>query len=107
MIKIEFYSGINGLCGFEVNGHADGANSGENIICAFVSSACLMAANTITEVIGLDADAYDEDGYLRLMLQEDATSAQDILNGLKLHMTELEKDYPQNIKVIYRRCNNA
>lgn len=107
MIEIEFYSGINGLCGFEASGHALGSEAGENVICAFVSSACLMAANTVTEIIGLDADAQSDDGYLKLMILENASLAQDILNGFRLHMTELEKDYPANIKVIYRRCNNA
>ena len=107
MIKIEFYSGINGLCGFEASGHALGGDAGENVICAFVSSACLMAANTVTDIIGLDADAQSDDGYLKLLILENSASAQDILNGLKLHLTELEKDYPNNIKVIYRRCNNA
>ena len=107
MIRIEFYSGINGLCGFEAEGHAQGGDAGENVLCAFVSSACLMAANTVTDVIGLDADAQSRDGYLKLMILENAAAAQDILNGLKLHLSELEKEYPQNIKVIYRRCNNA
>lgn len=107
MIKIEFFSGVNGLCGFEASGHALDGDAGENVICAFVSSACLMTANTVTEVLGLDADAQSDDGYLKLMILENSSSAQDILNGFKLHMTELEKDYPQNIKVIYRRCNNA
>ena len=107
MIKIEFYSGINGLCGFEAQGHSMSADSGEDIICAFVSSACLMTANTVTEIIGLDADAQSEDGYLKLMILENSAKAQDILSGLRLHLTELEKEYPENIKVIYRRCNNA
>ena len=107
MIRIEFFSGVNGLCGFEASGHALGGDAGEDVICAFVSSACLMAANTVTEVLGLDADAQSDDGYLKLMILENASSAQDILSGLKFHLTELEKDYPENIKVIYRRCNNA
>lgn len=107
MIKIEFYSGINGLCGFEVNGHANLNEDGDDILCAFASSACLMAANTVTDVIGLDADAQSDDGYLKLMILENAAKAQDILKGLKLHMTELEREYPNNIKVINRRCNNA
>lgn len=107
MIKIEFFKGAGGLCGFEATGHALSAEAGEDVICAFVSSACLMAANTVTEVIGLDADARSDDGFLKLMIMEDPSRAQDILNGLKLHLTELEKDYPNNIKVIYRRCNNA
>ncbi|MBO5495502.1 MAG: ribosomal-processing cysteine protease Prp [Eubacterium sp.] len=106
MIRIEFYSGVDGLCGFESTGHASELE-GENVLCAFVSSACLMTANTVTEVLGLDCDAQSENGYLKLMILENAAPAQDILNGFKLHMTELAKDYPDNIKVIYRRCNNA
>ena len=107
MIKVEFFSGINGLCGFEAEGHALSNKAGEDIICAFVSSACLMAANTVSDVIGLDCDAQSEDGYLRLMILENAAAAQDILKGLRLHLTELEAEYPSNIKVIHRRCNNA
>lgn len=107
MIKVEFYSGVNGLCGFEVQGHADSADYGEDIICSAVSSACLMVANTVTEIIGLDCDAQAENGFLKLMILENAANAQDILAGLRLHLTELAKQYPENIKVIYRRCNNA
>lgn len=107
MIEVEFYSGINGLCGFMVTGHSMQSDDGEDIICAFVSSACLMAANTITDVVGLDADAQSESGRMKLMILENAARAQDILKGLRLHLTELEKDYPENIKVINRRCNNA
>lgn len=107
MIRIEFYSGVNGLCGFEATGHASCGEAGNDILCAYVSSACQMTANTVTDVLMLDADAQAENGYLKLMILENATSAQDILNGLKLHMTELSKDYPKNIQVIYRRCNNA
>ena len=59
-----------------------------------------MAANTVTEIIGADADADAEDGYLKLLIKKSANSAQDILNGLKLHLTELQKDYPENINVI-------
>lgn len=82
MINVEFFSGINGLCGFEATGHSMSADSGEDIICAFVSSACLMAANTVTEIIGLDCDAQSDDGYLKLMILENSAKAQDVLKGL-------------------------
>ncbi len=100
MIKVKFYKADNTLTGFEAYGHSMSAPKGEDLICAFVSGACLMAANTVTEVIGLNAEAYAEDGYLRLTVKESANPAQDILNGLKLHLTELQKDYPENINVI-------
>lgn len=76
------------------------AEAGQDIVCAFVSSACFMTANTVTEVIGLDADASATDGYMRLAINESPVKAQDVLNGMVLHLTELQKDYPDNIKVI-------
>ena len=76
------------------------AESGQDIICAAVSSACYMAANTITEIIGIDADAAAYDGFMRLDIKSSIEKAQDILNGLYLHLTELEKQYPENIKLI-------
>ena len=100
MIKVNFYKADGHLIGFEAKGHSMSAPHGEDLICAFVSSACLMAANTITDVICLEATAEADDGYLKLMIQNSANSAQDILNGLKLHLSELQKDYPENINVI-------
>lgn len=100
MIKVNFYKADNCLIGFEAKGHSMSAPAGEDLICAFVSSACLMAANTITDVIHLEAVAEADDGYLKLIIKNSANSAQDILNGLKLHLSELQKDYPENINVI-------
>ena len=100
MIKVKFFKAEDQLIGFEAKGHSMSAPHGEDIICAFVSSACLMAANTVTEVIGIEAEAKAGEGYLKLMINASAKPAQDILNGLKLHLSELQKDYPENINVI-------
>lgn len=99
MIKINFNKADNMLIGFECKGHSMSAEAGQDIVCAFVSSACFMTANTVTEVIGLNADAAATDGYMRLGIKDSADKAQDILNGMLLHLTELQKDYPENIKV--------
>ena len=104
MIKINFTQCDGLLTGFECKGHSMSAPAGQDIICAFVSSACFMTANTVTEVMGIDADTAATDGYMRLEINQSPEHAQDILKGLMLHLTELEKDYPNNIKV---RCNNA
>lgn len=100
MIKINFTKSDSLFIGFEAEGHSMSAESGRDIICAFVSSACFMAANTVTEIIGLDCSASVSDGYMKLMIKESPSEAQDILSGLLLHLTELEKEYPENIKVI-------
>ena len=100
MIKVKFYKNGDLLTGFKCKGHSGTAESGSDVICAFVSSACYMAANTVTEVMGLDADAADTDGYMRLNIKASPKKAQDILNGMRLHLTELEKQYPNTVKVI-------
>ena len=107
MIKVRFTVGNRQLKGFEISGHAMYAPSGSDVVCAFVSSAALMAANTITEVIGADAVAEDGDGYVRVMLNQPDEQAQAVLKGLELHLTELSKQYPQNIKIINGGVKNA
>ena len=66
-----------------------------------------MAANTITEVIGADADAVAGDGTMSVTLNQPNEQAQAVLRGLELHLTELSKQYPQNIKIIYGGVKNA
>ena len=95
MIRAVFFEGENGR-GFEISGHA-GGSAGTDIVCAAVSSAVYMAANTVTEI---HADISEQDGYLKFSVGEENDSAAAVLDGLKLHLTELSKQYPKKIKVI-------
>ncbi len=109
MIRAKFTFGTDGsVTGFSINGHSGYADEGEDIICASVSSAAYMTANTVTEIIKITPDALSEnDGFMELRLNgADAEKAKDILSGFLLHMTELEKMYPNFIK-IERGANNA
>ncbi len=107
MIKVKFSVGNRQLNGFEISGHAGFAESGKDIICAAVSSAAYMAANTITDVICANADAAEKQGEMVLTLNESDERAQAVLKGLELHLTELSKQYPENIKIIYGGVKNA
>ena len=49
MIKARFFTEDHLLCGYEISGHSGSAESGQDVICAFVSSAAYMAANTLSE----------------------------------------------------------
>jgi uncharacterized protein len=109
MIRAKFTFGTDGsVKGFSINGHSGYADEGEDIICASVSSAAYMTANTVTEIIKITPDALSENnGFMELRLNKaDAEKAKDILSGFLLHMTELEKMYPNFIK-IERGANNA
>ena len=83
MISIDFFAAQGALTGFSARGHADTAPYGEDIVCAAVSSACLLTANTITEVLHLPAAAEMKDGFLQLRLSGDTAPAQVLLQGLK------------------------
>ena len=99
MIRIRFTQDRNGqLSGFCVRGHAQFAESGRDIVCAAVSSAVYMAANTVTEVLGLSPALSERDGKLSLSLSEkEAPAAQAVLQGLRLHLQALYTQYPDYI----------
>lgn len=103
MIKTEFFSLPTGeIIGYRIKGHSDIGENGNDILCAFVSSAGIMTANTISEVINARADIYDGDGEIYVMIKrDDAVLCKDILEGLKLHLISTEEQYPDNLTVNY------
>ena len=97
MIRASF--GIrNSSAEFTVKGHSGYAQAGNDIVCAAVSSAVYMAANTVTEILKVDAAADVKDGYLKFSFSG-SEAATDIVRGLKLHIEELAAQYPDSIKV--------
>ena len=101
MIKVEYF-GTDPVYGFHITGHSDMNPEGPEIICAAVSSAAYMTANTITEVIGLSPviEVSDGDMYLKLQTESEALRCRDILDGMKLHLSSLAEQYPKYIKLI-------
>lgn len=107
MIRVNFFTSGKDIVGFEISGHSGSAEAGSDIICSAVSSAAYMAVNTITEIVKCKAEADISDGYMSFYVRSDLSDAQQILEGLKLHLEALAADYPDNIKVTLRRCQNA
>lgn len=102
MTQSKFFSKDGIITGFELKGHSGAGHSGSDIVCAAVSSAAYMTANTITELYGFDAELSERDGFLRLMLSvKDARHCQELLKGFCCHLKELQKQYPHHIIVIY------
>ena len=107
MIRVNFFTSGKDIVGFEISGHSGSAEAGSDIICSAVSSAAYLAANTIAEIVKCKAEADISDGYMSFYVRSDLSDAQQILEGLKLHLEALAADYPDNIKVTLRRCQNA
>jgi uncharacterized protein YsxB (DUF464 family) len=103
MIRVDFYVSPDGsLRGFSLEGHAGFSEEGSDIVCAAVSSAAYMAANTISEIIRADVRVEVEEGSMLLMVPEaDADRCRVVLEGLKLHLTGLEEQYSDYINVFY------
>lgn len=104
MISIDFYVRPEGeVVGFCSKGHAGYAAQGEDIVCAAVSSAVYMTANTITDVLGISPLVlYEDEGVMKLELGEkDAIVCRTIIQGLKLHLAGLEEQYAEHVKVSY------
>ncbi len=84
------------LCGFDIRGHSGFAASGSDIVCAAVSSAAYLTANTLTDVCGLKAELTQADGVLRITVAQ-PEQAQVPLKGLEIHLQGLVAQYPQFI----------
>lgn len=103
MINISFYVTAKGaLLGFRIVGHSGYAEQGSDIVCAAVSSAAIMTANTITDIMNIGCEVSVDDGDMMLRIfQRDAASCSDILSGFKLHTLQLEEQYSEYINVNY------
>lgn len=105
MIKAEFFVSASGdITGFCINGHAKFSYSGTDVVCAAISSAAYMTANTLTDVIHAEvsADVNERLGHMQLTVEaKDVHRCSDLLLGFKMHLCMLEEIYPKNIKVSY------
>ncbi len=100
MICAELLMRNGTLCGFDVHGHSGSATAGNDIVCAAVSSAVYLAANTLTEVCGCEASITQADGKLRFVVDvADVNKAQEVLKGLHIHLKGLVAQYPRFITI--------
>ena len=100
MIRVRFQTADGLLSGFHLSGHAGAGEYGQDIVCASVSSAALMTANTITEVIGATANIAEDDGYLSVTVESRIEDCQDILSGFRLHIQAHAEEYPKAVQLL-------
>ena len=100
MIRVRFHTAKDTILGFTLDGHAGAGVRGEDIVCAAVSSAAYMTANTVLEIIGAQADVTVRDGYMSLTLTDKIADCQDILSGFRLHLEALQDQYPKRVHLM-------
>ncbi len=102
MTSVEFLADRNSVYGFQISGHSSVDYNDEvgKTVCAAVSSAAYMAANTVTDIIGDKADITVNDAEMIFKCKNPSDATVKVLLGLKLHLTSLSDDYSNNIKII-------
>ena len=92
------------LVGFHLKGHSTAAAGDDvgRLVCASISSAAYMTANTITEIIGADAlaEVNEEAGEMLFKVKSDYETALTVLLGFKLHMEQLSEQFTDYIRII-------
>ncbi len=104
MIKAVFRKDGDDFIGFTINGHAEAAPDGEDIICAGVSSALMLTVNTITDFIKAEAEvdiSPEKEGYAALTLNAPySKDAALMIKSFHAHLEILEEEYGHiNVRV--------
>lgn len=102
MITATFFTASDLPVGLRVCGHSGLADPGFDIVCAAVSSAVMLAVNTITDTFGIAAEVEVKENEVRLTDCRDQTAAR-ILEALRNHLCVLESDYPTAVNVITKQ----
>ena len=104
MIRTKFFTDADGkLLGFSITGHSGMAEEGSDILCAAVSSAAYMTANTVLEILRITPVTLrvDDGDMLFRVTERDARDCKDLFSGFKLHLLGLEEQYPEYLRVRY------
>ena len=85
----------------EVKGHAGYANSGHDIVCASISTACIITANLIDK-LDLRYNILDlvcEEGYFRLQVNTTDNTTARIFDNLVETLESIKEQYPKYLKI--------
>ena len=100
MIAVSIVQTGGKINSFTINGHADFAERGEDIVCAGASSIAQTAVLGLNLIAKAKVDIRKFDGSLSVKIDEPNESTEVILGTMILGLKDLAKQYPKHIKVI-------
>lgn len=99
MIIADFIKRNGKLIGFSVGGHSGFADRGEDVVCASVSSAVQLTANTMTECFGIKAKVKVSGNKIQLELPSYEETGEKLIKGLYMHLEIISEEYEGTIKI--------
>ncbi|MDR0883786.1 MAG: ribosomal-processing cysteine protease Prp [Oscillospiraceae bacterium] len=103
MIRATFVRQGERIASVTISGHALPPEREDtyDLVCASVSSAVFMAANTLTAFVG-DCTIAEEENCIRIQVDSNSVAAQSILQGLWLHLDQIAEQYPRFVRTQQR-----
>jgi len=99
MIRAEFFESKGIMEGFKVSGHAGYSENGSDIVCAAVSSAVQLTANTLDVFVGCNADVNESDNSIKCFAETAGSDSEKIIRSLMLHLEAVSEEFPKTIKI--------
>jgi uncharacterized protein YsxB (DUF464 family) len=106
MIKARFYTTSNDkhIEEFQIEGHADYAEYGKDIVCAAVSALTITIVNSMVENLGVELNYKEQDGKIICKLpsindKEIDSKLQLLAQTLMMGLREIAKEYKDSIKI--------
>ena len=99
--------------GFEAGGHAGGKRiRGYDLVCCAVSALTQTGVNALVSVAGVTPEVEVRDGYLRCILpdgmdEKTLESAQIVLRTIMTGLTDIQKIYPNLIRIQQKEWRQA
>ena len=107
MIRAKFYLHDNTYFGFQLTGHAEYAEPGEDILCSAVSALAINTVNSIEELTSDHLIAEVKDGHLRAKVRGEVSQASHILiKSLQIGLCEIYREYgDEYIRIFFKEVS--
>ncbi len=99
MIKVSIKKDNNLYTNIKINGHAMYDDLGKDIVCASCSSIVITTVNGILSINEGSLSYESKEGNIELVKIAKDDITQNLIQNMVNLLTELEKQYPTNIKV--------
>ncbi len=107
MTTVKLIKTDGNIVGFDVSGHSGYAESGNDIVCAAVTSAVCLVETVINDSFMADAEVTVEPEIARIALRLDkpCETCRRVLEAFERHMCALCEEYPKYIKILEVQSN--
>lgn len=101
MTRFVLYKKEEHYKGFKASGHSTESvdDLKGKLVCSAVSSAVIMTANAITDILKLNSEVTVDDGYLEIIINKPNEKSDLLIEALGFHINELAKEYTGTIEI--------